>query len=158
MKKRKLRRLTGSDAAVVAELKRLAAETGGVLRPEQIVQAAEPEDSPLHSKFTWDDSEAAQSFRIEQARRLLRVTIHYIVSGRKTWRDRVFVSLSTDRDYEADTAGYRVMVNVLSRADLRQQLLEDAISEMRVFQEKYGRLKELAEVFAAMKRIRKGKK
>ena len=53
-------------------LAELAKQNGGRLTPELVVADAENEDSPLHSAFTWDDSEAAAKWRIEEARTLIR--------------------------------------------------------------------------------------
>ena len=47
-------------------------ERGGRLTPAQVVEAARDESSPLHTHFEWDDSAAAESFSIDQARRLIR--------------------------------------------------------------------------------------
>lgn len=44
----------------------------GVLVPAIVVDEARPDDSPLHQHFTWDDGEAADEWRREQARRLIR--------------------------------------------------------------------------------------
>lgn len=44
----------------------------GKLKPEKVLDAAEPEDSPIHDCFDWDDATAAHSHRLEQARTLIR--------------------------------------------------------------------------------------
>lgn len=58
-----------SDAAraALAEL-----ENGGRLTATDVVEAARIETSPLHRYFEWDDDAAAEAYRIEQARRLIR--------------------------------------------------------------------------------------
>lgn len=142
-----------TDSRVVAELKRIADRNDGVLMPEDVVEAARPAASPLHSSFDWDDSEAAQKWRLHQARQLLRVTVEYIESDNARVPMRVFVSLTDDRR----DGGYRITAKVLSDAEQRKQLLNDAYEEMRWFQKKYAALKELAEVFAAMRRASRKK-
>ncbi len=64
----------------------------------------------------------------------------------------VWVSLSKDRPAGG---GYRPLVRVLSHADQRQMLLSDAVRDMEYFRKKYHMLKELAGVFAAMRKIKK---
>lgn len=44
----------------------------GVLTAEHVLAAATPVGSPLHDKFTWDDSEAAEQYRLIEARKLIR--------------------------------------------------------------------------------------
>lgn len=139
------------DAAILSELQRIAEAHGGMLRPADVVAAAEPDDSPLHDHFEWDDSKAGAAYRLWQARTLIRVSVTYTpVSPGKQVAHRVFVSLTPDRDI--DGGGYRVVTDVLSDADLRAQMLADAKREMLAWRRKYQTLHELAEVFAAIDR------
>lgn len=140
-----------SNPAIVAELKRIAAEHDGQLRPQDVVEAAKPIDSPLHSRFEWDDTEAAENYRLWQARQLIAVTVEYIGSGKQAVLSRVFVSLSSDR---REGGGYRGLVEVMSDAARREELLTDAVKEMEVFQRKYAELKELSAVFTEMRKVR----
>lgn len=55
-----------------ARLEKIRAKAQGVLTPDDVVKDARSASSPLHSHFTWDDSEAAHQFRLEQARTLIR--------------------------------------------------------------------------------------
>lgn len=136
---------------VITELKRIANKNGGLLQPETVVESARPASSPLHSRFEWDNTVAGQQYRIWQARQLIRVSVEIIPSMEKP--TDVFVSLSTDR--EKESGGYRIMVDVLTDKQMRQQMLSDALTELEIFREKYSRLKELAAVFAAIKKVRK---
>jgi hypothetical protein len=58
----------------VAALEEVRLSHDGKLRPPDVVNAARPEESPLHSHFEWDDSEAAEEYRLYQARYLIRNT------------------------------------------------------------------------------------
>jgi len=133
---------------VEAELRRLAEKNGGLLSPEKVVESARHKTSPLHHCFEWDDSAAAEAYRLWQARQLIRVVVQEI-PGTKA-KTEVFVSLSTDR---GQGAGYRLVTTVLSHEQMRAQLLEDARAELAVFRRKYAQLQELAEVFAAVDRL-----
>jgi hypothetical protein len=135
---------------VISELRTIAKMNDGLLKAKDVVEAARPVKSPLHSKFTWDDSEAASEYRLEQARRLIRTTIQYIEVGGENQSFRVFCSLTPDRENEG--GGYRETTAVLANRRFRDQLLEDARSEMESFESKYARLQELAGV---IKEIRK---
>lgn len=139
---------------IVAELKRIAQENDGVLKAEAVVEAARPPASPLHNSFEWDDNEAAERWRIYQARNLIRVSVEFLnVPGSEPVKVSAFVSLTPDREQEG--GGYRLMINVMSRKESREQLLEDALAELKTFEDKYAGLKELAEVFAASRKARK---
>jgi hypothetical protein len=140
---------------VVAELRRIADENGGELRPVDVVAAARPAKSVLHRKFTWDDTAAAEQWRLQQARQLIRVTVEYIGTGDSRVVARTFVSLKPDR--ESSGGGYRAMVSVLSNTEFREQLMADAMEDMVAFRKRYSALKELSEVFAAMRRVKRPK-
>jgi len=136
---------------VISELKRIAARNDGLLQPETVVVEARSCGSPLHDSFTWDDRIAGHQYRLEQARHLIRVSVEII--GETQERANVFVSLTTDR--ERKCGGYRIMTDVLTDKQMRAQMLGDALAELENFREKYSRLKELASVFAAIRKVRK---
>lgn len=141
------------ESVIRNELTQLAREHGGELHPKVVVDAARPEDSPLHKSFDWDDSDAAEKWRLQQARQLISAVVTYEKVGKSTVPVRVFVSLTPDR--EKNGAGYRLANTVMSDAEHRQQMLTDAMAEMQRFKEKYRRLSELAKVFAAMDEVTK---
>lgn len=132
-----------STEAIARELERLA--SFGKLQPSDVVAAARKESSPLHKCFTWDDDEAAEAWRLHEARNLIRVYAVRELGKEKPDLQRVHVSLRSDRK----DGGYRVLADVLSDADLRKQLLADALDDLRYFKQKYQQLKELAPVFVA---------
>lgn len=136
---------------IIVVLKRLANENDGLLLPEQVVEAARPPASPLHSRFEWNNGKAAEKYRIWQARQLLRVCVETIPQSKEPVE--VFVSLSRDRK----EGGYRIQTEVLSDAEMRRALLSDALSELELFREKYARLRELSLVFQAIRRIKNRK-
>ena len=139
-----------SNPEIIAELHRIADENDGNLRPSDVVEAARPAASPLHSQFEWRDTEAAHRYRLHQARQLISVTVEYLESKGEKIRARVFVSLTPDRH---TNGGYRVMSACMSSPEYRAQLLSDAREEMRVFQQRYADLRELAAVFSAMRKV-----
>lgn len=136
------------DKAISKELRRIAAKNGGVLLPAFVVEAARPKSSILHSKFCWDDAKAGHEYRLWQARMLIRVTVSVVAGTGEV--NRVWVSLKTDANMGA---GYRALVDVMADAELRVQLLQDALADAELFREKYSKLKELAKVFDAMKEV-----
>ncbi len=140
--------MSNTTKRIREELDRIASENGGILMPAAVVDAARPASSPLHSKFEWDDSAAAEQYRLQQARQLIRITVNVI--GGRTDEEKLWVSLTPDR---AKGGGYRGIVSVMSDSNLRNQLLEDALADAENFQQKYRHLSELSDVFAAMKKL-----
>ena len=136
-----------ASVSITEFLLELAAQHDGVLTTAVVIEAARPPSSPIHSEFDWDNSVAADKWRIEQARRLLRVVVRYESPEQRRVEARVFVSLTPDRE---TGAGYRVTKTVLADPDLRRQLLADARAAMQLFIQKYRELEELTAVFDAM--------
>lgn len=121
----------------------------GILNAEDVVHEAKPKSSPLHSKFTWDDSVAGKLYRIHQARNLIRV-YYDVVQQHDNKEYNVFVSLKEDR-YSG--GGYRTLVDVMEDTDLRLKLLNDAKQDLAIFRNKYKMLTELASVFEAIDKL-----
>ena len=137
---------------MTAALAELAKARDGILRPVEVVEAAEPEDSPLHDWFEWEDGKAAAEYRLTQARRLIQVTVEVIERPDvEPVTVRMFTSLGRDREQHG--GGYRLTTTVLSDSDMRQELLAEALAELRRWQAKYQTLKALAPVFAALAKM-----
>lgn len=132
---------------IIQELDRIARKNGGILKPESVVEEARSSRSPLHSKFTWDDTIAAHEHRLYQARHLIRVVVNVMPNG-SSEEERVWISLKQDQEMEG--GGYRTLVSVLSDKDLRDQLLKEALEDMKYFKQKYSHLSELSKIFKAM--------
>jgi len=130
------------------ELLKIAKEYNGIIQPVIVVEKARDVKNPLHSCFEWDNSKAAEAFRLEQARGLIRTYV--TVFSEETHPQDVFVSLSTDRKAGG---GYRVLADVIGDADMKKILLKDALNEMVYFTKKYNRLQELASVIKVMNEV-----
>jgi len=151
------------ETTVKDELFEIQRMNGGLLDPAQVVSYARDPETALHGKFQWDDSKAAEEYRIWQARQVIRmelVVIRQGPSGKVSLiadfddrmdtdkRVRAFVSLPVDR--RGDNRGYRDIASVLEDTALRENLLREAKNEMQLFRRKYGMLERLAKVFSAM--------
>lgn len=75
----------------------------GRLTPTNVVRAAKNSNSPLHDCFEWDDGAAAQQWREEQARALIRAVPLEIRTETVTIRTVAYVR---DPNAAADEQGY----------------------------------------------------
>lgn len=137
---------TGRDPQIVGEeLERIHAARG-VLRPAVVVDEARPEDAPLHPYFEWRDDVAAERFRREQARAIIR-SVHVVAQpdeqGAAPVVTRAFVSVDTNED-----ARFEPVATVLNDAVLYAQVCRRACAELEAFQERYAQ-------FASLKSIGK---
>src|SRR5581483_9736542 len=107
-------------------------------------------DTELHKYFEWNNDEAAEKFRLAQARALIRVAV--IVEPRSSERVRAYVSLTSDRHNEG---GYRAITEIINDDVLVDTLLQDALKELAAFQRKYNHLKTIAELSGVFESIEK---
>jgi len=90
---------------VVDELTRIANKHNGLLRPADVIEAARPVGSPLHTRFTWDDTEAAHQYRLWQAREIIRVSVEYLPP--QLLEDEVNKMTAFKRKYRSWFIGFR---------------------------------------------------
>lgn len=119
------------------------------LTPESLVDASRDEKAPLHNEFEWDDTIAAEKYRREQARCIIR---HLIIEevemdAPKHVKDRAFVYTGNVK------TGYVSLKDALENKTWRKNLLDAAKRDMKYFVDKYDRLEELIDVIEPMKQI-----
>ena len=127
-----------ADAQLVADE---ISQLDGDPTPEEIVEAARDESTELHKCFTWDDTEAAETWRKKDARDILCKLV-IVENNKPIDRPEIRVFYKTD-----DTEGYKSTEFVVQKEDEYAQLLARAYSELRAFKQKYSCLKELREIF-----------
>jgi hypothetical protein len=139
-------------ALLTKVLTALADKHAGVLTPEAVVETARDPKNPLHSEFEWDDTKAAEQYRLDQARELIRVAVTVVPhTGEPV---RTFVSLVEDRR-DGHEGGYRKMISVMATGSGRAAVLETALWELDAFRRKYAHLKELCKVFDEFEKLKK---
>lgn len=121
-------------------------EARGKLTAEELLNANRAEDAPLHDSFEWDDSVAAESWRMQQARHIIN-SLEIVTENREPVR--AFFSIIRSEP------NYRHIDTILQRQDDTEALLKMALSELQAFQKKYSQLMELAAVFSAIDSIAK---
>lgn len=131
-------------------LKEIARRDGGLLRPAAVVDAARDEKSPLHGAFEWDDTEAAQKYRLLQAQSLIRSFKVKIERNGQTQTVPVFVGVSTDRTGDKADNPYRMLEQVVEKPDLMAVAVRDALDQLEALRKRYAHLQELADVWAAV--------
>lgn len=66
----------GIDAQVVGdELERIRRANDGKLESTEVVRWAAEPDSPIHNAFTWDNEKAAEAYRLDEARSLIKSVV-----------------------------------------------------------------------------------
>ena len=142
------------DPQVVGEhLEEITNKHGG-LNPRLVVREAERKSSPLHDCFTWDDTKAAEEYRLQEARKLIGSVM--VVTQHVEEPIRAFHSVKVVTSSESDDDAPRTYVSLdvaLSDEEYRLQLLQQAARELNSLRKKYGELKELYKFFSEAQRI-----
>ena len=121
-------------------------DIGDEVKPEQVVERATNPESELHKCFDWDDSSAANKYRLYQARLVIN---HLIVVTRDTDEEKEPVQFRVMLKNEStkDSAYKQTLVMVRDEDEYRK-LLDQAYRELHSFKQKYQCLSELAEIIA----------
>ncbi|MBO5831573.1 MAG: hypothetical protein J6R01_08210 [Alistipes sp.] len=116
------------------------------LTAKTLLEASRPEDAPLHNEFEWNDSIAAEKYREDQARYIIRM-LCVASEEEDTPPVRAFFTVSPELPYEN-------IQRIVSNPEKRTSLLEMAFAEFKAFEAKYNAVSEFAPVFTAFQPIR----
>ena len=133
----------------------LVEEKDGILTPEQVLIDAKNDKSPLHDFFEWNDTEAAERWRMNQARYLLR-SIHVVLKNDDGEEEQTRFTYNVRDVPDDDGEGQRVyctIQRVLTDADIRAQVIDQAMRQLQSWRDKYRQYSEFAKVFNAIAEI-----
>lgn len=110
-----------NDDKVIERIQQLESEQGE-LTAHQVLDDARSPDSPLHRYFDWDDSEAAEKWRLSQARTLIR---NIRIVRRVEKRTIPVFAYVRDPDRKGNEPGYRSTVRLANHKDRARDSLND---------------------------------
>lgn len=150
-------RLSDRDAATIGPaLEALAREHDDQLDAETVVEQARSRQSPLHSYFEWDTRRAADLYRLEQARYLLR---HIEVKidtreGEGTWvRGFHAVYLHDASGAPQPERRYIPLAVVQADVDYLDQIISKAEREAQAWATRYRTYSELPQFHERLGRV-----
>ena len=138
-----------SGCRISADAQKVADEIlaiGSSATTAQILDKARDAQTELHKCFDWNDAEAAEKWRLQQARHIVCNLV--IKEKNDTPRPEVRVFFKTDAD-----SGYKPTVLIMQDKDEYQKLLARALAELNSFRAKYKSLTELDGVFDAIDQL-----
>lgn len=122
-----------ADAQKVAEE---IESIGSDVKPMQIVEKARDSSTELHKCFTWDNDEAAEKWRLHQARHITGcLVIRRTEEVENVPEIRYF--------HKNDTGGYKPAEYIFTHASEHEKLLQAAYADLQAFKRKYESLQEL---------------
>lgn len=145
-------------------LNRIEKEEGKVTK-ESFLEYSRNENSETHEMFEWDDSVAAEKYRLRQAGQIisqLEVTIvredvqPREIEAEIEFNDEptnisAFVNIAPKAP--AAPATYYNINRAMSDESTRKQVIRNALFELQAFKRKYRNLTEFAELFEAIEKV-----
>lgn len=138
---------TDKDARVIADFLRVSFPKGQYT-PKDVVEKARSRNSPIHRYFEWDDTKAAEKWRLRQAKKL--ITCYVVIVDEKPTPPVVSVRLNNRRVYmDTDKAS--------ENESLWEQVMRDALTGLESWQLRYENLSSVSEFHPAFEGINKTK-
>lgn len=134
--------LSGNAQAVGEVLSALVQKHSDRLTARVVLDEARPEQSPLHRYFLWDNAMAAEKYREEQARLVMRSI--EVQQGEDT--PQPMFTVVVEQVGEDQQKAYVTTARVLSDPALTLQVLEQAMADLESFRVRYGRFRSLARI------------
>jgi len=132
------------------EMEDIRRRNEGRLTPEVVLERARSANSALHDHFEWDDTAAAERYRLGQAGELIRsIQIDVSRSNLETTPIRAFVNVQ-----QGGSQHYTSTVHALSDKELRAQVLAKAWDDLEAWRRRHAELTEFAKIFATIDEAR----
>ena len=134
----------GLPAQVVGETFEQIERRDGVLTKEAFLEASRPENSPTHKCFEWDDSVAAEKYRLTQSRMIINsIAVTITKANGEEQKAPAFVNV----EIKTDSGKYKNIEVAMNNESEKAIVLQNALNELKQFEKKYGYLKELERIF-----------
>lgn len=135
-------------------LEKISEKKGRKLKAKDVVDEARSKNNPLHEVFDWDNTSAAEKYRLEQARHLINHIVVPIKYNDGVKDTKAWVSINSTPDEETLTKVYVNTEDALTKKEYRKQILDNAIKEAEYWQKQYAQYSELNLIFEAISRTR----
>ena len=133
------------SAQVAGEVMEKIEKRDGVLTKESFLEESRPVDSPTHKLFEWDDTVAAEKFRLEQSRMAIQdIVVTIVKTDNEPIKRHAFVNVVAGKHNKAEYSNVEV---AMSDETKRKAVLQNALNELKTFEQKYSDYKELEGVF-----------
>lgn len=135
---------TGASAQTVGETLERIEQRDGAVTKEAFLEESRPEDSPTHNMFEWDDTVAAEAYRLEQSRWIIADVVVTVERDDEPKKVAGFVNVTYGKHNKAEYNSIKV---AMEDSEKRKAVLANAFKELESFESKYSEYEELARVF-----------
>lgn len=135
-------------AQIAAERLHTIRIANGELTPRGVVDDAANPRSPLHPCFEWRDDVAADAHRMWQARRLIgSIVVAEYADAPVANETRAFVHVA------AEEPQYVPIEVAMTNVDMREEILDRARREIKIWKQRYAAYEEFAALVAAIDEV-----
>lgn len=145
------------DANIVGGVVEQLEEKNGQVTKEDFLEVSRPDDSPTHALFEWDDSVAAERYRLDQSRTIINsLRIVYVNKDKEEVKVSAFVQTSPN----GNSTVYENIHDALKDEGKREVVLNRIRGELNAFIIRNQNIEELADILeeASSKLRKRGKK
>lgn len=144
------------DANTVGAVVEHLEEENGQVTKEDFLEVSRPEDAPTHTLFEWDDSVAAEKYRLDQSRKIITaLRVVYETKNEEEIKVSAFIQTSAD----GNKTHYENIEDALKDDGKREIVLNRIRGELDAFITRNQHIEELADILeeGAMKVRKRGK-
>lgn len=138
----------GVDANIVGKELEEIEKKHGAVTANLLLDRARSQKSKLHSLFEWDDTVAAEQYRLHQARQIITAVAIVTEETKEPLTIRAFSNVG-----EKNKGSFITTAKALNDEETRSIVLKHALDELVAFKSKYAGLTELAEIFDGINRL-----
>lgn len=132
------------SAQVAGEVMEMIEKRDGELTKEAFLEESRPEDSPTHGLFEWDDAVASEKYRLYQSRIAIQDIVVTVVRQDEPKKIHAFVNTTIGKGNKASYSNIKV---AMEDEEKRKAVLQNALAELKAFEQKYSEYAELAGIF-----------
>lgn len=130
------------DADIVGGVIEDIEKRNGEVTREAFLEESRPEDAPTHLMFEWDDSVAAEQYRLSQSRKIItNLQIVYLNDNREESAVPAVLNITNKK-----TAVYKNIVSVMSDGETKQFVLDRLRKEVEQFIARNRHIEEFADI------------
>lgn len=147
------------SAEIVGEsLSKIYHKNAHKLTAQSVVKEASSSKHPLHACFEWNDTKAAQKYRLEQARQIIKCTTVVTQQGKKKVAVRAFISIRKDEHgdlshnpFAKGESYYASVKDAMSNKILEKYTIESVFRDLQNLMDKYETVKAVSKLFKKIK-------
>lgn len=126
----------------------------GQLTPKLVLENSRPEGATLHKCFEWNDSVAAEKYRLKQAHGMIsNIMCVPIKIAEPEEKPRPIIRAWHNVSGQKCDGIYRPIEIVCNSEEMKKQVLKNAMQDLRDFERKYAALTELSEFFQVIDKL-----